>query len=177
MKLIGYPAFRPLGRRRRSGLIMSLAVFVFVLGVCGTAQDRRIVPVPIARKQALVIANADYRLSPLKNPLNDGAAMQAALKAPGFEVTLKQNLDLAQMEEAIDEFTANVAPKSFAFVYFSGHGIQVKANNYLIPVDFNASTEADVKYKSYAASRLQEKLEETGASLRVIVLDACRALT
>jgi hypothetical protein len=61
-----------------------------------------------------------------------------------------------------------------AFLYFSGHGMQVNDANYLLPVDFGAATESDVKYKAYPASRIQEKLESSGARLRVLVLDACR---
>src|SRR5262249_38008675 len=56
----------------------------------------------------------------------------------------------------------------------SGHGVQVNFTNYLLPVDFAATSEIDVKYKAYPATRLQEKLESSGARLRVLVLDACR---
>jgi hypothetical protein len=46
--------------------------------------------------------------------------------------------------------------------------------NYLLPVDFAATSEADVKYKAYPATRVGEKMEESRARLSVLVLDACR---
>ena len=138
------------------------------------AQSRRFEPISVGRKQALVIGNAAYPSAPLKNPVNDAIAMQSALKKLGFDVTMVQNVDLPHMEAAIDHFTQSLTSQSFAFVYFSGHGVQMNYSNYLLPTDFNATSEADVKYKAYPATRLQEKLEESRARLRVLVLDACR---
>jgi hypothetical protein len=138
------------------------------------AQSRRFEPISVGRKQALVIGNAVYPSAPLKNPVNDALAMQSALKKLGFDVTMVQNVDLPHMEAAIDHFAQSLTSQSFAFVYFSGHGVQVNFSNYLLPIDFNATSEADVKYKAYPATRLQEKLEESRARLRVLVLDACR---
>jgi len=163
-----------------NGITMTRHVFWFLstisLLTCGTAsaQDRRITPITVQRKQALIIGNSAYSKAALKNPANDAAAMDAALHKLGFEVHPYRNLDLAHMEAAIDEFTAGLSAGSLALFYYSGHGIQVNYTNYLLPVDFAASSEIDVKYKAYAATRVQEKMEASGARLRVLVLDACR---
>jgi hypothetical protein len=50
----------------------------------------------------------------------------------------------------------------------------LQEENYLAPVDFDAKDEADAKYVSYSASRLQERIEGAGARLTILVLDACR---
>jgi uncharacterized caspase-like protein len=142
--------------------------------LAASAQDRRITPIAVQRKQALIIGNSAYSTVPLKNPANDAAAMDAALHKLGFEVHTLRNLDLPHMEAAIDEFTAGLTSGSLAFFYYSGHGLQVNYTNYLLPVDFAASSEIDVKYKAYPATRVQEKMEASGARLRVLVLDACR---
>jgi len=152
---------------------VALAV-AFLCAPALLAQSRRFEPISVGRKQALVIGNAAYPSAPLKNPVNDAIAMQSALKKLGFDVTMVQNVDLPHMEAAIDHFAQSLTSQSFAFVYFSGHGVQVNFSNYLLPIDFNAASEADVKYKAYPATRLQEKLEESRARLRVLVLDACR---
>ena len=52
--------------------------------------------------------------------------------------------------------------------------MQVNSVNYLVPIDFAASSEDDVQYEAYPASRIQAKLEGSGARLRILVLDACR---
>jgi len=145
-----------------------------VLALAASAQDRRIVPIAVQRKQALIIGNSAYSSAPLQNPANDATAMDAALRKLGFEVRTLRNLDLPHMEAAIDKFTAGLSSGSLAFFYYSGHGIQVNYSNYLLPVDFAASSEIDVKYKAYPATRVQEKMEASGARLRVLVLDACR---
>jgi uncharacterized protein YecT (DUF1311 family) len=138
------------------------------------AQERRITPITVERRQALIIGNSEYRRAPLQNPENDARAMDATLRKLGFEVRTLRNLDMRRMEAAIDDFTSSLAAGSLAFFYFSGHGIQVDSSNYLLPVDFAATSEADVRWTAYPATRLQEKLESSGARLRVLVLDACR---
>ena len=152
-----------------------MRAIVFILlsaGLC-LGQDRRVEPVSVARKQALIVGNSRYIRAPLKNPANDAVIMEAALKKLGFEVRTLRDLDQQHMESAIDEFTSGLSSGSLGLFCFSGHGVQVNSVNYLLPVDFTASSEADVKYKAYAATRVQEKMEESGARLRVMVLDAC----
>ena len=53
---------------------------------------------------ALVIGNGAYKEAPLKNPVNDARDMAAVLKRLGFEVILRENAGLKQMEEAISQF-------------------------------------------------------------------------
>jgi TPR repeat protein len=78
------------------------------------------------------------------------------------------------MEEAIDRFSTEIQSADFALFYFSGHGVQVSHENFLLPVDFAAQSGADVKYRAYSASRVRDKMEESGARVRLLILDACR---
>jgi len=152
-------------------IVLSLACAAALL-----AQDRHATPAPITvqRKQALIIGNSAYPKAPLTNPGHDAVAMEAALRKLGFEVRMRRDLDLRHMETEVDEFTSSLSSGSLAFFYFSGHGVQVNYANYLLPVDFAATSEVDVKYGAYPASRIQEKMESTGAPLRLLVFDACR---
>jgi formylglycine-generating enzyme required for sulfatase activity len=154
---------------RHWGFLLALAALPLA------AQDRRVEPVAQGpRRVALAIGNNAYRDHPLQNAVNDAQAVRAALADVGFEVDLKLNLGMAQLEQAASEFAARVRPGDVAVFYYSGHGIQVGGENYLIPVDFDARTAVDAKYKSYAASRVQENLEAAGVALQIIILDACR---
>jgi len=159
-------------RVRRGRTIRLSAAFLVYAALL--AQDRGVRPITVERKQALIIANWEYPREPLKNPANDAVAMEAALRRLGFEVRTLRNLDLRHMEEAVDDFSSRLTSGSFGFFYFAGHGMQVDYTNYLLPVDFAATSEADVRWTAYPATRLQEKLEGSGARLRVLVLDACR---
>jgi formylglycine-generating enzyme required for sulfatase activity len=155
----------------RSGIT---PVFLLVLAGALSAQDRGFIQIPESQKVALVIGNSEYPAAPLKNPVNDAASMDATLRKLGFQVTLVRNADLRAMRTSIDKFAASLGPGSLGFFYFAGHGVQVNSVNYLIPVDFSASSEDDIPYEAYPASRIQAKLEGSGARLRVLVLDACR---
>jgi uncharacterized caspase-like protein len=151
-------------------LLVALAAGASIL----PAQSRQIAPITGAHKLALVIGNDNYAGKPLANGVHDAQAMRAALAEVGFTVDVQLNVTMAQMEQAAERFVGRVRPGDIALYYYSGHGIQVGDQNYLIPVDFDAHTAVDAKYKSYAAARMQENLEAAGAGLQIIILDACR---
>jgi hypothetical protein len=158
---------------------MRRRALTFVAGIAALgavcAQDRRITPVTQnARRVALVIGNNAYSSHPLYNSVNDAQAVNSALRDLGFDVQMRLNASMTELENAAERFVNTVRAGEVALFYYSGHGIQIGDQNYLIPVDFDAHTAADAKYKSYAASRIQENLEAAGAALQIIVLDACR---
>jgi TonB family protein len=117
---------------------------------------------------------AAYVGAPLKNPPNDVSALAQVLRKIGFEATQANDIGLRRMSELIDQFTTQLKPGDLGLFFYSGHGAQVQFENYLIPTDFSASSEADIKYTAYSADRLRAKMEESGARLRIIILDACR---
>ena len=129
---------------------------------------------PGGKTAALVIGNQAYPKWPLRNPVNDAQAISEGLRAVGFEPDVVLNAGLRQLEQAVDRFVTRIQPGDVALFYYAGHGIQLAGENYLIPVDFDAKDEADAKYVSYSASRLQERMDLAGARLSVIILDACR---
>jgi uncharacterized caspase-like protein len=150
------------------------AVILPVLAAGLNAQDRRVEPIGISRRQALVIGNSTYSRGRLQNPANDAQDVGAAMQRLGFNVTVRMDLTRRALDDAINQFARQLGNQDLAFFYYSGHGIQTQGENYLIPIDFQGSSEADVEYEGYAASRVRKKLEETGARIRVMILDACR---
>jgi hypothetical protein len=58
--------------------------------------------------------------------------------------------------------------------YYSGHGMQVKGENYLIPVDANIVREDDIKRKTINARDILDKMDEAKSHLNLVFLDACR---
>ncbi len=154
-----------------------LACAVLCLAPLAAQPERlfQLEPIQVQKKLALVIGNAAYRnASPLKNPVNDAAAMTAALRGLGVEVVEARDVTLPQLDRLVAEFATKLQRGDFGLFYFAGHGIQVQLENYLVPVEFDAADEIDAKYKAYAASRVRDKLEGSGARLRVMILDACR---
>ena len=123
---------------------------------------------------ALIMGNDAYPKVPLANAVNDAKGMAGALTDLGFQVDLVVNSDIKTMEKAVDRFTAKLSAGDTALFFYAGHGIQIDGENYLVPTSFDAKDEADAKYEAYSASRVQERMEGTGARVNIIILDACR---
>ena len=166
-------------RTRRLRLVALLAWTPLFLPSLLLAQERRIVPadsaVVVQRRLALVVGNQTYRTNPLTNPRNDAAAVAAALRRLGFDdVTEKYDLTRRQLDDVTREFAERVRAGDLALFYYSGHGVQVSQENYLVPIDFQAGSPADVRYNAFPVAQVRDRLEESGARLRVVILDACR---
>jgi hypothetical protein len=129
---------------------------------------------PAMRRVALVIGNAAYQNAPLKNPVNDARDMASTLRSLGFEVILRENASLRQMEDAVDELWRRLKPGGAGLFFFAGHGLQVAGRNYLVPVDARLQAEQDVKYRCMDAGLVLGRMENAGNGLNIVILDACR---
>ena len=141
------------------------------------AQNRALRPVRVIEKRALLIGNAEYEhTKPLVNTIPDVRALAAALNRLGFDaVKREENLSLREMKTALRDFADRLEAGDLALFYYSGHGVQVDNENFLLPVDYESGTRQDeVPYEALAANRVQDMLEGTSARVRVLVLDACR---
>lgn len=127
-----------------------------------------------AARLALVIGNAAYPDSPLKNPVNDAQAMASKLTALGFQVEKVENLKREYIGRTLSGFAARVKPGDEVVVFYAGHGMQVKGVNYLLAVDADIHTEEDVALNSLNLQTLMDRLEEAKAGVKLIFLDACR---
>src|ERR1700682_2061480 len=155
---------------------MKTSLVFLVIALCATAQQGRqlVHSEGRARRIALVIGNDAYPEKRLHNAVNDARSMKSALEDAGFTVQMRVDATQQQMEAAIDDFTSGANPGDIALFFYAGHGMQINDQNYLIPVDFQAHTAVDAKYKAYPAQRVQENLEAAGAAMQILVLDACR---
>jgi len=61
-----------------------------------------------------------------------------------------------------------------AVFYFAGHGIEVGGRNYLIPVDAELKTEADVEYEALSVNQVLDNMDLKQVRLKLLILDACR---
>ena len=58
--------------------------------------------------------------------------------------------------------------------YYAGHGVQVRGENYLVPVSANPEREADVDFEMLNTSLVMRQMEGASTRLNLILLDACR---
>ena len=85
---------------------------------------------------ALVIGNGAYRSVPeLDNSRNDADDISEQLKRVGFAVIDGRDLDRSAMYAALGRFAQRVRGTDAGLVYYSGHGMQINGQNYLVPVD------------------------------------------
>lgn len=124
---------------------------------------------------ALVIGNANYADNPLVNPINDAHDIAQVLKEKGFSVMLETDLNQRSMEEVLSQFAQRLrSQQGVGLFYFAGHGIQVKGENFLVPVDAQIQDETDVRYKAVHAGQILDKMEAAENPLNIVILDACR---
>lgn len=126
------------------------------------------------KRVALVIGNSAYPMAPLRNPINDARAMAKTLNQLGFDVILRTNLTQRGMVESLRDFGARIGRDGEAVFYYSGHGMQVKGRNYLIPVDADIRGEDEVPYMSLDMAQVLDKLEAARSRANIVILDACR---
>jgi hypothetical protein len=128
------------------------------------------------RRVALVIGNASYSSVPqLINPTNDAREVTRALQATGFEVIRLENADLRQMQDAVRSFGNRLSKNDVGLFYFSGHGVQVKGKNYLIPVRENIKQSFEVPSGAIDADLVLATMENAKNNLNIMILDACRS--
>lgn len=149
---------------------------LFMLLLCCTAL--------VAQKEqriALVIGNGKYIYnSPLSNPPTDADSMAQVLEELDFEVIKVKNADKAAMQKALDRFERRIQSaegrggKLVTLFYYSGHGMQVNGENYLIPIQCNLVSSADLNYQAISLQQTIDRLENHGNFLNILMMDACR---
>ena len=123
---------------------------------------------------ALIIGNSAYADAPLINPVNDARDIAKHLESFGFKVILRENASYNDMKKAIREFGRSLHTNSVGLFYYSGHGMQVNGENYLIPVAAELHNEEEVDYETVNAGFVMAQMEAARNRMNILILDACR---
>ena len=125
---------------------------------------------------ALVIGNAKYpdAEAPLREPINDARELADELKRDGFAVEIGENLNGDQMRRAFDRLYGKIKPGSVALLFFSGFGIESARQSYMIPVDAQIWTEADVRRDGFSLEKVLGEINSRGAGVKIALIDASR---
>jgi hypothetical protein len=150
----------------RAGARLALAAMVVVLHL-GTAAA--------ANRVALVIGNASYRdVEPLQTARADAAAMAKALQDVGFSVTLRLDVEDRALKAAVRLFKTQLSAGDEAVFYYAGHGVQLGAENYLVPIDIGIDDAEQVRDESLSLRRVLEDMQDVKARFSLAIIDACR---
>ncbi|MFZ9737466.1 MAG: caspase family protein [Prochlorotrichaceae cyanobacterium] len=127
------------------------------------------------RRIALVLGNSQYEVAPLSNPRNDASDIGEVLKRLGFDrVIVQLDADLAEMENALEQFYQELQRGGVGVFYYAGHGVQSNGENYLIPVDATIELEADLTYDALPLGKVLNRMDAAQNKLNIVILDACR---
>lgn len=129
-----------------------------------------------ARRVALVIGNDRYRHNALSNAGNDARGMASLLSRAGFAVDLRLDATREQMTAAIQGLGRAVAQREVGTVlfFYAGHAAQLDWRNYLLPVDGDVQSAADVARQCVDLGLLVSLLSRTKGKTALIIIDACR---
>lgn len=156
---------------RPLGSIIGLSIWV-AISTPGFAQEGEFAPAP---RVALVIGNSAYdSVTPLPNPVNDAQIIAEKLWESGFEVIESLDADRETMLSNLATFRSRLREGSEAVVYYAGHGVRIGSRNYLLPVSVAPSSVDELVAQSIDAQLLINVMNDSGAKLNIIMLDACR---
>lgn len=147
-----------------------LPVLAFCLGLTahadaqtrGLTVELRTAPEPTApvaervelyqNSYALVVGNDAYNAGwpSLSNAVADAKEIATTLKAKGFEVILKENLDGVALRDTLKEFFAikGADPNARLLLWYAGHGHSIKGEGFLVPIDAPLDSDPEFKLKS-----------------------------
>ncbi len=129
-----------------------------------------------SQKVALIIGNSQYKAvsDVLKNPVNDAKAVAFKLKELGYDTEMLFDANLGQTLRALSQLNQRVSQGGTVVIYYAGHGVQLDGQNYIVPVDASMQDRDYVSRQAIKVQELIDKLEQTQASNRIVILDACR---
>ena len=130
-------------------------------------------PASTAEKRiAVIVGNGAYAngIPALPNPANDAEAVSKAVGTLGFEVFLSTNADSTALQQCLDTAYSSLANADVAIFYYSGHGIQIKDENFLVATD---ATLGDLKHGFVPVQPIVDTLQKQ-AKATLVFLDACR---
>jgi hypothetical protein len=147
-------------------LLVTLSMIGLLLSGQAALADKRV---------AFVVGNGAYaKARVLPNPPIDARAMARALRNVGFEVVEGIDLTHEEMDRRLYEFGRKANGADIAVFFYAGYGIAVGGTNYLLPVDADIKSEADIK--SGGPLNVDRALDQTmsDAKVKLVFLDACR---
>ena len=147
----------------RQSLVAATLVLIVFASAFAVLADGRV---------ALAVGNGSYIHSGrLPIPENDAVDEAAALRRLGFDVTSELDADPVALTEALQAFPRRSVGADVSLVFYAGHGIETDGMDYVMPVDARLERDVDVRYETVTLGDLL--VSTAGASLRLVLLDAC----
>lgn len=155
-------------------VVLTLPIFAQAAAKGGATARTTVSVAQGERRTALVIGNGSYKNAPLANPVRDARLIAEALLAARFRVIRLENASRETMLKAIAEFGDEIDLGGVGVFYYAGHGVQVRGENYLMPVDAKIDREEEIRTRSVNAQEILDRMAAAKNGLNLVFLDACR---
>jgi TPR repeat protein len=128
----------------------------------------------IESRYAIVIGNAAYQAIPaLANARADARAVAEFLHGQGYDVHHYEDATKRDFENILRRALFDLDDNTEVVLFFAGHGFQIGAENYLVPVDADLDSIHDVPFEAVSLGSLVS-IVGARARLQVVILDSCR---
>jgi len=124
------------------------------------------------KRVAYVIGNGDYDDSPIDQATANAQKMKTFLEKYDFDVTHAEDASKRDIIKGLRSFSSDMQPNGIALFYFSGHMIQVKDKNYLIPIEASIESDYHVLYEAIELDAILSKMYKNGNRLNIIIIDS-----
>ena len=101
----------------------------------------------------------------LANPANDARLIAETLRGLGFDVIERIDADLETIQLAtfeLQDLLFAAGKDAVGLFFYAGHGVQVRGQNYLIPLNSNIEKEREVAIKAVSAGFVLKQMEFAG---------------
>lgn len=131
----------------------------------------------ISRGLALIIANSGYNYcNPLPSCNKDGVDVKSSLEHLGFDIITAFNLSRDKLYKIMDDFIVDADSYSTVLLYYSGHGVQIDGENYIVPIDC-IPVDNKIRLINTGLVNLNmiiEYMNNHTEKTNILILDACR---
>jgi hypothetical protein len=161
------------------GVSRILTAMAFLLAAAGGAWAAAEVDTPPAERGrlAIVVGNSAYqseRYEDLANAVNDAEKLSETLERLNFEVVKGVDVSGEDFYRLITEVEGKLSGYGAVVVFYAGHGVQFKGENYLLPVD--TPDPDSLENLTSRAIKLNDIITRLASRDRqtFVFLDACR---
>ncbi|MEM7753222.1 MAG: caspase family protein [Pseudomonadota bacterium] len=126
------------------------------------------------KRYAVVIGNSAYAAIPsLPNARADADVMAEFLRSQDYIVHHHADITKRGFEDVLRRILFDVDKDTEVVIFFAGHGFQIGAENYLVPIDADLDTVYDIPFEAVSLGSLVS-IVGARARLQVVILDSCR---
>ncbi len=134
------------------------------------------------KRRAFVVGIDQYKEfsedQQLQNAVSDAKAVSSMFMDIGFDdVSYYENMDRSGFTHCWQRFVENIGRNDVVVFYFSGHGVEIDRQNYLLPQDMpyiRQGRAIQIRGESISVANILDDIDECNPSVAILILDSCR---